>query len=86
MLSEEKSVSEKIYQLKIYLFGVSPMVWRRLLVSDQTSTAHFHMMIKIAMGWENLHLHEFIIIAIFKENLSYNVAVGIANMELAIVI
>lgn len=61
MSSEENSVSEKIYQLKIHLVGVSPMIWRRLLVSDQTSIAQFHMMIQIAMGWENLHLHEFTI-------------------------
>lgn len=53
--------SIKIYQLKIHLLDVSPMVWRRLLVKSTTSISTLHGIIQIAMGWENWHLHRFTI-------------------------
>ena len=57
------SGSTKVYQLKIHLLGVSPMVWRRILVRDDTSIAKLHGIIQIVMGWENIHLHYFRIYA-----------------------
>ena len=51
----------KIYQIKLHLDGVSPMVWRRLLVRDDTSIAVLHGIFQLVMGWENLHLHCFVI-------------------------
>ena len=35
------------------------MVWRRVLVRDDTNIAQLHGIIQIAMGWENIHLHCF---------------------------
>ena len=55
----ESTFRGKIYQLKIHLLGASPMVWRRLLLRDDTSLAHFHGVIQLVMGWENFHLHNF---------------------------
>jgi hypothetical protein len=54
-------VTPKVYQLKLHLLGVSPMVWRRLLVKDDTSIARLHGILQLLMGWENLHLHCFVI-------------------------
>ena len=48
-----------IYQLKIVLRDVTPMIWRRLLVTNTTTIADLHAFIQIAMGWEDLHLHQF---------------------------
>ena len=41
----------------LHLVGVSPMVWRRLLVRDDTSIAALHGILQLTMGWENQHLH-----------------------------
>jgi len=48
-----------IYQLKVALRDISPMVWRRLLVPSTTTIAQLHEVVQIAMGWEDLHLHQF---------------------------
>lgn len=50
-----------IYQLKVVLLGISPMIWRRLLVSSDSTIADLHYTLQIAMGWEDIHLHHFII-------------------------
>ncbi len=49
----------KLYQLKVSLRDVSPMIWRRLLVTSDTSMAQLHQIVQTAMGWEDLHLHRF---------------------------
>ena len=43
----------EIYQLKIALIGISPLIWRRLLVHSASSIAELHHIIQIAMGWED---------------------------------
>jgi len=50
---------ERIYQLKIHLVGISPMIWRRLLVTSGTTIVQLHHILQIAMGWEDFHLHRF---------------------------
>lgn len=50
-----------IYQLKIVLLGISPMIWRRVLVSSNSTIEDLHYIIQLAMGWSNIHLHHFII-------------------------
>ena len=53
--------SIEIYQLRIYLREISPMIWRRLLVRSDSTIADLHHTLQIAMGWEDARLHEFII-------------------------
>jgi hypothetical protein len=48
-----------VYQLRIVLREVSPLIWRRLLVRDDTSLAALHAVLQIAMSWDNTHLHQF---------------------------
>jgi hypothetical protein len=48
-----------VYQLRITLRDVSPLVWRRLLVKSDTTIAQLHDVVQIAMGWEDVHLHQF---------------------------
>lgn len=40
---------------KIALHGVSPMIWRRLRVSADTSLAELHQIIQIVMDWDGEH-------------------------------
>jgi hypothetical protein len=49
----------RIYFVKIALRGVSPMVWRRLLIPGNTSLAKLHHVIQIVYGWDDDHLHQF---------------------------
>jgi Plasmid pRiA4b ORF-3-like protein len=49
------------YQLKILLVGISPMIWRRIKVSSDTTIADLHYIIQIVMGWKEEHLHQFLI-------------------------
>jgi hypothetical protein len=51
----------KTYQLKIELEGISPPIWRRLSVPSNTSLGRLHTIIQAAMGWDNDHLHQFIV-------------------------
>lgn len=48
-------------QLKIALDHVKPAVWRRVVVDDSLTFRQLHAVIQRAMGWEDCHLHEFII-------------------------
>jgi hypothetical protein len=48
-----------IYQLKVVLQGISPMIWRRLLVCGDSTIADLHYIVQIAMGWSDDHLHQF---------------------------
>ena len=47
-----------ILQLKMRLLGISPMIWRRVLVPASFSIRELHGVIQAAMGWEGLHLYE----------------------------
>ncbi len=50
-----------IYQLKVVLLGISPMIWRRLLVKSNDALEDLHYTLQLAMGWEDVHLHHFTI-------------------------
>ena len=51
-----------VYQFKVALRGISPMIWRRLLLRSDHSVADLHYAIQIAMGWSDarsngFHIH-----------------------------
>lgn len=48
-----------IYQLKVVLQSISPMIWRRLLIHGDSTIIDLHYIIQIAMGWSDDHLHQF---------------------------
>ncbi len=41
------------------LHHVTPLVWRRVLVSSDTTIAQLHRVIQVTMGWDDSHLHRF---------------------------
>jgi hypothetical protein len=57
-------VTGTVYQLRVVLAGISPMVWRRLLVPAGTSVAGLHEILQAAFGWSDEHLHRFTIHAV----------------------
>jgi len=59
MSAVKKPAPVKVYQLKISLRAITPMIWRRLLVTSDTTIAQAHDFLQIVMGWEDLHLHQF---------------------------
>ena len=48
-----------VVQVKVWLLGISPMVWRRVLVPDTCTLRELHGVIQVAMGWEGIHLYQF---------------------------
>jgi Plasmid pRiA4b ORF-3-like protein/Integrase core domain len=48
-----------VYQFKVVLRGISPLIWRRLLLRSEQSIADLHYAVQIAMGWSDSHLHRF---------------------------
>ncbi|MBE9182916.1 plasmid pRiA4b ORF-3 family protein [Oculatella sp. LEGE 06141] len=49
------------YQLHVSLIGISPMIWRRLMVSEDSTIEDLHYILQIALGWSDDHLNRFII-------------------------
>jgi len=56
-----KAASSSVYQLKITLAYAKPPIWRRIEVASDTKLDTLAMIILAAMGWENAHLHQFIV-------------------------
>jgi Plasmid pRiA4b ORF-3-like protein len=48
-----------IYQLRVVLRGISPLIWRRVLVRSETTRAHLHATLQILFAWSDEHLHSF---------------------------
>ena len=49
----------EIVRLKVRLLGISPMIWRRVLVRASMTLRELHGVVQIAMGWESIHLFAF---------------------------
>jgi hypothetical protein len=50
-----------IYQIKVTLLDSKPPIWRRLLVPADLKLSRLHDVLQAAMGWQECHLHEFVI-------------------------
>jgi hypothetical protein len=66
---EEKHLGEKrhafaksgaIYQFKVTLKESDPPIWRRIQVPDCT-LGELHEVLQVVMGWEDYHLHQFLV-------------------------
>jgi hypothetical protein len=53
------SDGDPLVQIKVWLLGVSPMVWRRVLVPADCTLRELHGVFQVAMGWEGIHLYQF---------------------------
>lgn len=48
-----------LYRLRIELEGISPVIWRRILVGGDRTLLQVHHVLQAAMGWTDAHLHQF---------------------------
>lgn len=55
------SATTSRYQLRVGLRGISPLIWRRLLIPAGTTIAELHTVLQTALGWSGEHLHRFVI-------------------------
>lgn len=53
------ATSLSVYQLRIVLRGISPLIWRRVLVRSDMTLAHLHVLLQILFAWSDEHLHSF---------------------------
>src|SRR5436190_8622488 len=56
-----RPLSNTAYQLKVTLKGSRPSIWRRILVHQDCTLDLLHVILQRAMGWMNIHLHDFCI-------------------------
>jgi len=59
MTAATKQATVTVYQRKVALRAIIPMIWRRLCVTSDTTIAQLHDVVQIAMGWEDRHLQQF---------------------------
>jgi hypothetical protein len=57
--TEPAADADAIVQVKVWLVGISPMVWRRILVPTTFTLRELHGVIQVVMGWEGIHLYQF---------------------------
>jgi len=48
-----ESPESKIYQLRAVLLGISPIIWRRLLIRGDSTIADLHDTLQITFGWSD---------------------------------
>ncbi|HKH43912.1 MAG TPA: plasmid pRiA4b ORF-3 family protein [Thermoanaerobaculia bacterium] len=52
---------QKVLQFHIALDGIEPAVWRRIQLPDDSTFWDLHCAIQDAFGWQDCHLHEFLL-------------------------
>lgn len=50
-----------VYQLRVVLRGISPLIWRRLEVRSDATLADLHNVLQAAFSWDGSHLHRFVV-------------------------
>lgn len=60
-MSKSRHQTTAVYRLRIKLRGISPPIWRRLLIPVNSTILNLHEAIQAAMGWEDVHLNRFTI-------------------------
>jgi hypothetical protein len=58
-MAESDGHEAQVYQLRAVLRGISPLIWRRLLVRSDSTVAQLHEVLQIAFGWDDEHLNRF---------------------------
>ena len=52
---------DTVHRLKITLLDVAPQIWRRVDIPSATKLPQVSRILLAAMGWEDYHLHEFVV-------------------------
>ncbi len=67
---------KQVYQFKITLNEIVPLIWRRIQVPENYSFWDLHVAIQDAMGWLDYHLHAF---RIYKKDMRKFMEIGIPD-------
>jgi len=59
MTQEPDESKPLVYQIKVSIMHIKPLVWRRLLVPAGITFNKLHKIIQAAFGWQDYHLYEF---------------------------
>ncbi|GBE40931.1 plasmid pRiA4b ORF-3-like protein [bacterium BMS3Bbin09] len=54
-----KKKTSRIFQFKVALKNIKPLIWRRIQVEDTCTFWDLHVAIQDSMGWTDSHLHHF---------------------------
>ena len=54
-------MNQPLYLLRISVQDIEPEIWRRFVVPADITLDRLHDVVQIVMGWEDHHLHEFIV-------------------------
>jgi len=57
--SQKGHNSRQVYQIKVALLEVEPLIWRRFLVPTSVTLHRLHLILQDVMGWSNYHLYRF---------------------------
>lgn len=60
-----KEVANLVYQLKVTLKESKPPIWRRIQVPGNITLLKLHRVLQAVMGWEDYHLHQFVVDGVF---------------------
>ena len=60
--AKPKATRAVVCQFLIVLPRTDPLVWRRIQAPEQYSFWDLHVAIQDAMGWQDYHLHEFVVV------------------------
>lgn len=53
-------IPPSVYQFRVVLQGISPLIWRRRLIRSDMSLATLSAALQIVFAWSDEHLHAFI--------------------------
>jgi hypothetical protein len=56
---EQVCIPLNVYQFRVAVQGISPLIWRRLLVRSDMSLATLYATLQTAFAWSDMHLHAF---------------------------
>ena len=71
----------KVLQFRISLVDTIPEIWRRIQISDQCTFWDLHVALQDSMGWEDCHLHQFILYAPKNKVKEAPIYIGIPDDE-----
>ena len=71
-------IKNRVFQFKIELQEISPLIWRRILVPSDYNFWDLHVAIQDSMGWLDYHLHHFEIQGKGKRNETH---IGIPDFD-----
>lgn len=74
----EEPVAPTALQFEIVLEAIEPRIWRRIRIPVDSTLWDLHIAIQDAMGWDDAHLHQFLVISALSEE---PIAIGIPSED-----